>query len=684
MKKMIILYLLLFVSGLTAQIPLLDSDPSVTNRVIYLDFDGQVVTGTSWNTSNNTPTINAAPSTLSQASIIQVWKRVSEDYRPFGVNVTTDVAKFNAAPANRRIRVIITPTSSWYPNSAGGVAYLNSFSWGGNPDTPCWVFENALSYNAKNVAEAASHEVGHTLSLRHQSVWNSSCVKTAEYNPGVGSGVTSWAPIMGVGYSKNVTIWHNGTNSQSCTTLQFDHGTSGITGPNFLSYRTDDVGNNLSTSKLLVLNSALVVDSGIISTPTDIDVFKFDLCNNRYVTIDVKPWALDTVNYSGANLDVRLTLVNANTSATLAVDTPLTKLNARIGMNLTPGSYYFVVDGGGSANYSDYGSLGLYYIRITSNNVPSIISNFNFSGNLCTGSSIQLTDASSGNPTTWSWTITGASPPLSNVQNPQVTYNSPGTYSITLSATNSTASTCPVTKTIQITASPTVNLSASPSVICNGQSANLTASGASSYAWSTGSTGSFITVSPSVNTIYSVTGTSGGCTKTQTISIQVNPLPNINITSTADTLCAGNSATLTSSGATSYSWSTGATSSSIVVTPTSNTTYFVTGSLSTGCSGSNNYYLIVLNCMGLSNTGLIPYHLIVYPNPVNDMFQINYQGIPSSNDVLIYNSLGQIVMKLNHLRQNDFIDVSTLGPGIYLIILSHDGHVIGKTNFIKN
>ena len=64
------------------------------------------------------------------------------------------------------------------------------------------------------MAEAAAHEVGHTLSLKHQSIYNSSCVKTNEYHPGTGTGVTSWAPIMGVGYSKNITLFHNGKSGQ--------------------------------------------------------------------------------------------------------------------------------------------------------------------------------------------------------------------------------------------------------------------------------------------------------------------------------------------------------------------------------------------------------------------------------------------------------------------------------------
>jgi hypothetical protein len=203
-KQILSLFAALTVLSGFGQVPILNSVPSITDKVIYLDFDGHVASGTGWNNGN---TVNALASTISNANKILVWKRVSEDYRPFDVNVTTDSTRFNNAVPNKRIRVVVTPTSSWY-GSAGGVAFVGSFAWGGSPGTPCWVFENQLGYNSKSIAEAAAHEVGHTLSLRHQSTYNSACTKTNEYNPGLGSGVTSWAPIMGVGYSKNVTIWH--------------------------------------------------------------------------------------------------------------------------------------------------------------------------------------------------------------------------------------------------------------------------------------------------------------------------------------------------------------------------------------------------------------------------------------------------------------------------------------------
>src|SRR5437764_842496 len=91
-------------------VPVLSSLPSA-QATIFLDFDGQHVEATSWNGGN---ALDCAPSGLSNAQIIEIFKRVSEDYRPFNINITTDSVKFLAAPLTKRIRIIITPTSSWY------------------------------------------------------------------------------------------------------------------------------------------------------------------------------------------------------------------------------------------------------------------------------------------------------------------------------------------------------------------------------------------------------------------------------------------------------------------------------------------------------------------------------------------------------------------------------------------
>src|SRR4051812_11548701 len=154
-----------FVCSLTI-VPLANAQESSfpsAEATIYLDFDGQYITGTGWNW---TGPVDAQPASISQGAITEIFNRVAEDYRPFNINITTDSTVYNAAPRYKRMRVVVTSSSSWY-GVAGGVAYVNSFTWG--DDTPCWVFSSLLSNNTKCIAEACSHEAGHTLGLQHQS-----------------------------------------------------------------------------------------------------------------------------------------------------------------------------------------------------------------------------------------------------------------------------------------------------------------------------------------------------------------------------------------------------------------------------------------------------------------------------------------------------------------------------------
>lgn len=578
LKHFIILLVLALTVPVVAQIPVLNSNAGITNKVIYLDFDGQKVIGTAWNSGN---LINALPSTMNSSNIIQIWKRVSEDYRPFNVNVTTDSMRFNNAVPNSRIRVVVTPTSAWY-GSAGGVAYVGSFAWGGTPGTPCWIFENQLGYSAKNIAEAASHEAGHSFTLRHQSTYNTACAKTNEYNPGLGTGVTSWAPIMGVGYSKNVTIWHNGTSATSCNTIQFDHGNSGIgiTSPGYLSFLPDDVGDVYNTAKILNLTTLTTLDSGIITQPTDVDAFKFTICNNRTISIAVKPWALDTTSYSGANLDVRFSLYNAS-NVLLATDTNLTKLNTLIAMNLTAGSYYFTIDGGRSLYYTDYGSLGRYYISIKATNPPALANTILTNSNICSGQTANLNYSSNGIPTSWQWTVSGTSSSTFASQNPTYVFNTAGVYTISLLATSATSLSCPTTVTLNVGTLPVISINAPPAGICPNSTGTLSASGASSYYWLPGGyNGSTQIVSPLSNTTYTVIGSNGTCSNSAVKTLSVITAINISALVSNSLLCYGESATLTASGANTYTFEPGTiTSNPAIITPFSSTTYTITGSL---------------------------------------------------------------------------------------------------------
>ena len=155
-----------------------------------------------------------------------------------------------------------------------------------------------------------------------------------------------------------------------------------------------------------------------------------------------------------------------------------------------------------------------------------------------------------------------------------------GTYVVTYTAPSSETATTSIT----IDSIPVVSAGADVA-ICTGNSTVLTASGATTYSWSTGQTGASITVDPTTNTTYTVTGFNGACSATDSVDVTVHPLPTVEITGTL-TYCVGASTTLTATaGLSSYLWSTGATTQSINVTAGS---YTVTGTDANGCSATSS------------------------------------------------------------------------------------------------
>lgn len=86
-------------------------------------------------------------------------------------------------------------------------------------------------------------------------------------------------------------------------------------------------------------------------------------------------------------------------------------------------------------------------------NLPEIMCQADFMANkqiICPGQSVTFTDYSYHAPSGWSWEFQGGSPATSTSQNPVVTYNTPGTYEVVLTATDGTNSDTQ-TKTSYIT-----------------------------------------------------------------------------------------------------------------------------------------------------------------------------------------------------------------------------------------
>lgn len=170
--------------------------------VIYYDFDGEQVNGI-WGT------FYAGPSGLTYQQQQQVLAIVRLRYAGFPIRITDSLSVFLSYPINKRIRVIETNNTTLYPGT-GGVAYIGSYLWA--DDTPAFVFTNRYGNNVEWVAYASVHEAGHTIGLRHQSVYDGACNKIQEYRPGWNMGA----------YNGQTYIFGTGTSSACCTCIQDD------------------------------------------------------------------------------------------------------------------------------------------------------------------------------------------------------------------------------------------------------------------------------------------------------------------------------------------------------------------------------------------------------------------------------------------------------------------------------
>lgn len=321
-------------------------------------------------------------------------------------------------------------------------------------------------------------------------------------------------------------------------------------------------------------------------------------------------------------------------------------------INITPSiSTVYSVTGTSSNSCTDSKTVG-----VTVSPLPTV--NISGSFTVCNGSTLNLSGTGASNYT-WSTGTISSSVSISPTIN--TTYSVIGTTSAGCSGT--------AIKTVTVLISPTIAAVASSSAFCEGNSVNLSASGANSYTWNTGANTASITDSPLTNTFYTVSGsnTLNACVDSRTIAITVFPAPVLSITSPS-ILCLGESVTLTVNGANTYTWYNGANTLSITNTPTTTSTYSVAGTGSNNCIGTRSINLIVTVC-DVINEHESQIKTIIYPNPGNGVFYIEHGNL-SALQMEIMDMSGRILQSRSLKEERSSFDLKGCLPGIYLIRLS--------------
>jgi hypothetical protein len=136
--------------------------------------------------------------------------------------------------------------------------------------------------------------------------------------------------------------------------------------------------------------------------------------------------------------------------------------------------------------------------------------------------------------------------------------------------------------------------------------------------------------------------------------------------SASNTICVGQSLNLSAAGANSYTWSTGATSQSISVSPTVSTVYTVSTTYSAGCTDSRTFNVTVNVCTGLNETEFATNSVRIFPNPAKEQLNISLNNIALiGKNYTITNALGQVMATGVFNKQTMELTIQQFSSGLY-------------------
>lgn len=230
-------------------------------------------------------------------------------------------------------------------------------------------------------------------------------------------------------------------------------------------------------------------------------------------------------------------------------------------------------------------------------------------------------------------------------------------------------------------------------VTCNGLSngsATVNVIGGSGFTYNWLPVGGNATITSNLAPgIYSCVFTNScGATATETVLIIDPPTLSITAVTNNSALCSGSSATLTANGSggagsISYTWSNGGALNTQVVSPTGTTNYSVTAIDINNCSVTTNITQNVVICTNINKLLKNDCGITLYPNPVNNQFFINIPYIIDKTYFVIYNSIGQMVVKQNITSINQQVSLAGFSNGLYTIVIFTNSENSYSSKIIK-
>ena len=520
------------------------------------------------------------------------------------MNVGTTTVHVNPLP-------IITATSATI--CVGGTATLtasgaNSYTWNTSqtttsitPSPTLTTIYSVSGTDANNCVNVGTTTVTvnslPTITANTVSI----CIGNTTTLTASGANTYTWSPGSGLYSTIGASVIANPTVTTTYT-MTGDNGCIALTVTSVTVNNLPNIGVNTST--ICIGNTATLTATGANtytwstgeSTPsitpsptvtTNYTVMGTDgnNCTNSNSTF-VHVNTLPTITVNTATVCVgQTTTLTASGAASYTWNTGSTATSISPSSNITT---HYTVTGTDANNCVNMGTTTLYV-----NSLPIISVN---TATICVGNAANLT-ARGATTYTWNTGITGV-----NI-NPIPTANT----NYTVVGTDANNCTNIATTSVIVNVLPVINVNTATA--CAGSQATLIASGANTYTWSNGELGAIINPSPTITTIYTVSGTDvNNCTNTSTTTVSVNQLPTISING-MPIICAGQTTTLMASGVTTYTWASLGNSPSVTLAPTSNTTYTVSGTDINNCVGTAIQMIVVnplptITINGLSSTCL--------------------------------------------------------------------------------